>query len=111
MGSTFLGKFLSVTDISAYGAKASGQTGPPPSFSLSLSGSSSVVVSAMTTKAYIDGASLDRHSATGGMAVDVQAVNNTILQIGAGSAAPIRDQSATQSAAVAGAVAVGIGDN
>lgn len=112
MGSTFLGKFLSVTDISAYGAKASGQTGPPPSFSLSLSGSSSVVVSAMTTKAYIDGASLDRHSATGGMAVDVQAVNNTILQIGAGSAAlDFATNPATQSAAVAGAVAVGISDN
>lgn len=112
MGSSFLGKFLDVTSISGYAAKAGGQTGPPPSFSLSLSGSSSVGVSALTTKAYIDGTTLDRHSATGGMNVDVQAVNNTILQIGSGSAAlDFATNPATMSAAVAGAVSVGISDN
>lgn len=115
-GSTFLNKFITAVNklrgkVDQSGSKGDDAAGgATPKLSIDVAGSSSVNVSAMTTDAYIDGAVIDKNSATN--ATSVQAVNNTILQTGAGSAAlDMAKVQGSKSAAIAGALAISLSGN
>lgn len=115
-GSTFLNKFITAVNklrgkVDSAGSKGDDAAGgATPKLSIDVAGSSSVNVSAMTTDAYINGAVIDKK--TGTNATSVQAVNNTILQTGAGSAAlDMAKVQGSKSAAIAGALAIGLSGN
>lgn len=115
-GSTFLNKFITAVQtlrgkVDSAGSKGDAAAGgATPKLSIDVAGSSSVNVSAMTTDAYIDGAVIGKKSATN--ATSVQAVNNTILQTGAGSAAlDMAKVQGSKSAAIAGALAISLSGN
>ncbi|MGE0062892.1 MAG: leukotoxin LktA family filamentous adhesin, partial [Xanthobacteraceae bacterium] len=118
-GSTFLNKFISLLKTDSAQSKADSKADSAagtttPKTSLSIAGSSSVNISEVNTTAYISGAVIDKKSAAG--RTSVQAVNNTIQQTGAGSAAfdmakVSSGGQAGKSAAVAGALAINISGN
>ncbi len=97
----FLGK-----SKAAQAAKSSA----PADYNVAVSGSSAVMVTDRNSKAYVDGATLDRHGATGGVNTDIGAVSNAVLDTVSGSAAINLADPAGNSfaAAIAGAVAVGM---
>jgi hypothetical protein len=99
-------KALSLLGLTKQGTKA------PSGKSLDLAGSASVTQTEIGTHAAITAATIDRYSASGSTADTVEAINNTILANGSGSAAlDLTGRSKAGSAAVAGAVAVAITDN
>jgi filamentous hemagglutinin family protein len=115
-GSTFFTKFVSLlskSDDASGGAaaKSNSKSGTTtPTFGLALSGSTSINISEVNTSAYVSGAVIDKNSAT--VAASVQAVNNTIMAAGAGSAAlDMAKKQGDKSAAIAGAVAINISGN
>jgi filamentous hemagglutinin family protein len=84
-----------------------------PKFNLSISGSSSVLINALATGAYLDGAKVERRTAGGGLgSVAVQALNTVKAYAISGSAAvALGGGSSLGSGAVAGAIALGSSDN
>ncbi|MBX3530644.1 MAG: leukotoxin LktA family filamentous adhesin [Rhizobiaceae bacterium] len=88
------------------------QTTVAPSFSLTVSGSSSVLINDLDTRAYLDRADVRRRTGTAASAVSVEAVNtvNSYSISGSGAVA-IGGPSSVGSAGVAGALALGGSDN
>ena len=82
-------------------------------FSIDVAGSSSVTDVALGTSAYIQGATVNRFTATSTTATtSVQALNDTILDNGSGSASVnLAGSSGSGSVAVGGAISVGISSN
>jgi hypothetical protein len=91
-------------------AQATTSSGGPAGFSLQLAGSSSVTDSSLKTRAFISGGALDTNGAQ--QTTTVIALNNSMLVNASGSAAlSLGNPSGGTSAAVAGAIAVGLSDN
>lgn len=84
------------------------QTGSGPS--LSAAGAAAVALTTMGTSAWIDGARLQQKDSAG-LTTSVRALNSTIIEVGAGAAAANLANTSGASAAIAGAVAIGILDN
>lgn len=89
--------------------------GPAPTFSIDISGSSSVSIVSLATRSEVDGANItctncgtvNGQQVNGGLTV--QALNNTELNNGSGSAAlNLNSNALPGSSAIAGAIAVGI---
>lgn len=91
-------------------AQATTSSGGPAGFSLQLAGSSSVTDSNLKTRAYISGGALDASSVQ--QTTTVIALNNSMLVNATGSAAlSLGNPSGGTSAALAGAIAVGLSGN
>jgi filamentous hemagglutinin family protein len=88
------------------------QTTSAPSFSLTISGSSSVLINDLDTGAYLDRADVRRRTGTAASTVSVEAVNtvNSYSISGSGAVA-VGGPSSVGSAGVAGALALGGSDN
>jgi len=82
-------------------------------FSIDAAGSSSVTDVALATSAYIHNTTINRFTTTATTAkTSVQALNDTILDNGSGSASlNLAGSSASQSVAVGGAISVGMSNN